>query len=134
MFRGGSATSGLPAGACPGFEAPRGFDHVRRGTGIAEAQVAMAALGVEIDTRRRRYARLLQHRLGEGGGIIGQVAHVAIEVERAVGRRELREACARQRVEQEGTVLGIDAVVCLKLVHAIEGAECRRLRDRRRAM
>ena len=80
--------------AAPAREPPRRLGHVRRRAGIAEAHIAAAALGIEIDARawRRRRCRPAS-RLVKATLSAVKRADIDIEIEGAVGRAR----CGRAR-------------------------------------
>ncbi len=88
--------------------------------------------GIEIDPGRHGDADVLQHGLGEGGTVRGQGADIDVEIEGAVRGKDRGEARHRQLVQQQRAIGGVAGLDLLQLVDAIEGAECRDLRDRRR--
>ncbi len=65
----------------------------------------MPCTRIEIDSRRRRHARLLQHARRESEAVGREARHVGIEIERAVGRQKRIEPGAGQSLEQNAPVL-----------------------------
>ena len=70
----------------------RGFGHVGRRAGVAEAHVAAAALGIEVDAGRGGDADVVEHLLGEGDAVGGEVADIDVEIEGAVGGHDRARA------------------------------------------
>src|SRR4051812_14515639 len=85
----------------PGADALDRLLHVRGRAGVAEAHKMPAVDRVEIDAGRRRHMRLLQKPLGEIEAVVGELRDVRIEIECAIDRKELREACLRQPFDQD---------------------------------
>ncbi len=65
--------------------------HIGGGAGVGKAQEFLAMQRIEVEPRRRRNARLLQHALGEIDAVIGEARNVGIEIEGAVHRQETIE-------------------------------------------
>src|SRR5690348_6121860 len=72
------------AQAAPALEPARCLRHVSGGARVAKAHIARAALGVEVDIRRRGNADVMQHLLGERQAVIGERADIGVEIEGAV--------------------------------------------------
>ena len=79
---------------------------------------------IEIDARRRRHMRLLQHALGEGMAVVGEVRDIRIQIERAIGRQERFDSGLRKSLDQNAA---IDLVALLHRFHFGHAVE-RRLR------
>jgi hypothetical protein len=80
----------------PARDARHRFAHVVGRARVGKANEGAAVDRIEIDARRRRDMRLLQHPLGEIETVGGEFRDVGIEIERAVGRQEFVEAGLRQ--------------------------------------
>src|SRR5581483_2365694 len=81
------------------------FAHLRTGSGIAQAQEALAVYGIEVDPGRRRHTRFFEHARREREAVRREARHVGIEVEGAVDGQESVETGAVQSVEQNAPVV-----------------------------
>ncbi len=113
----------------PALDAGGGLAAIGVRSRIREAHIALPPVGIEVDPRRDRDADLLQHRSRKGRAVGGEPAHIDIEIEGAVGGKDRREPRRRQLVQQQRAVRGVARLDRLELVHGVEGAKRRDLRD-----
>src|SRR6478736_7230144 len=94
----------------PARDARYRFTHLVGRARVGEANETAAVDRIEIDARRRRHMRLLQHAAGKFETIGGEIRDIGIEVEGAIRRQELGEAGLRQSLDQDAAVLLIAAL------------------------
>ena len=88
---------------------------------------------VEVEARGHRDPGLGEDAGGERPAVVGQVADVGVDVEGAVGRRDVAEAGLRQPVEHQRPVGAVDGAVGFELLGRVERGECGHLAGVRRA-
>src|SRR5258705_9071400 len=89
--------------------------HLVGRAGVGETNEGAAMDRIEVDARRCRDMRLLQHAAGKFETVRGEIGNIGVEVERAISGKELGEACLRQPLDQDATVLLIAALDRLHL-------------------
>ena len=92
----------------------------------------MAQHRVEIDPRGDRHARIAHQLHREFQAVVGQMADIGIDVERAIGRSDAIQPQIGQRGQHQFAVARISRHVGLKLCLAIERDQARLLADHRR--
>src|SRR5690606_40076985 len=83
----------------PRLEPPQRFLDVRGGRGEAEADEAATVDRVEVHAWGQGDAGLFEHAGAEGQAVVGEMADVGPDVERAIRRRDALQSQRRQRVE-----------------------------------
>ena len=78
-----SAGAGIPR-----LQPPNRFDNIVRRPGKRKADLGIAPTGIEIDTRRCRYAGFVKHTSTECLTVIGEAGHICVDVERTIRRRQ----------------------------------------------
>src|SRR6185436_18200746 len=108
------STDGPPLSK-PARDARHRFAHLVSRARVGEANEAAAVNRIEIDARRRRHMRLLQHVAGKFETVGGKIRNIGVEVEGAVRRQEPGKAGLRQSLDQDAAVLLIAALDRLHL-------------------
>ena len=72
----------------PAVDVARRLAHASFRTGVTEADVAPATIGIKIDARCDGDANVLEHGIGESSAVGGESADIDIEVEGSVGGQD----------------------------------------------